>query len=179
MSNRGGGRPEDAIWQYFEKSVNPDKKGSRAKCIACGTPMQGLVQRMKTHRILNCKAVDRSSPSEAILPSDDNVARLKRVLESLKDVVNPAQSSSSLFQVKSPAKKQKTSVSMGSYLIKTITCERSALDLQIARLVYATNSPFTLVEHKEIKKLIEMLRPGYDPPSRLRIRDTLLDKVHA
>ena len=185
MSNRGGGRKEDAVWQYFVKSVTPGKTGCKATCRACGAVMMGLVTRMKTHRIFNCKAVNRSPPSEAIPSSDDNAARLKRVLDELKDVVNPAQSSSSsaqssssLLQVQSPTKKQKTSVSIGSYIIKTSPEERNALDLQIARLVYATNSPFTLVEHKEFKKLIEMLRPGYNPPSRLSVGDTLLDQVH-
>ena len=41
-----------------------------------------------------------------------------------------------------------------------------------------TNSPFSIVEHPEFLKLITMLRPGYQAPSRHKISDGLLDDLY-
>lgn len=52
------------------------------------------------------------------------------------------------------------------------------MDLQVARFIYGTNSSFRVVEHPEFKKLINMLRPGYNLPTRQTIADNLLDSVY-
>jgi len=76
-----------------------------------------------------------------------------------------------------PAKKLKQT-SMGPHIFKTTPEERRALDEQVGRLVYATNSSFRFVEHPEFIKLVEMLRPGYKPPSRDAIGGTILNHVY-
>jgi hypothetical protein len=55
---------------------------------------------------------------------------------------------------------------------------KSAIDVEIARLFYACNLPFSLVEHPQFIKVVQLLRPGYKPPSRKQIGGTLLDTVH-
>ena len=45
-------------------------------------------------------------------------------------------------------------------------------------MIYATNSPFTFIEHPQVIKVLTMLLPGYVPPSRHAISTTLLDEVH-
>ena len=75
-----------------------------------------------------------------------------------------------------PAKRHKPVVSrMDNFVMQTSGNEKAAIDLQIARFVCATNSPFSIVEHPEFLKLITMLRPGYHAPSRHKISDGLLD----
>ena len=67
---------------------------------------------------------------------------------------------------------------MDSYLIKTSKPEKEAINEQIARIIYATNSPFRIVDHPEFIKMIHFLRPGYKPPNRTDTGGKLLDTVH-
>ena len=67
---------------------------------------------------------------------------------------------------------------MNSFLVHTSTNEKEALDIQVARMIFATNSVFNLVEHKEFIPLCNLLRPEYKPPSRLDVGNRLLDQVH-
>ena len=68
--------------------------------------------------------------------------------------------------------------SISSFVTRTSQSEKNKLDLQIARYLYATNTPFRAVEHPEFKKMINALRPGYKPPNRNSVSTDLLDKVH-
>ena len=56
---------------------------------------------------------------------------------------------------------------------------KSKIDQQIARFVYASNISFSTVEHPEFVKLVNMLHPGYSPPSRKTLAGTVLDKTTA
>lgn len=62
--------------------------------------------------------------------------------------------------------------------MKTTSQEKDLLDLQVARLVYATNMAFRSVEHPQFIQLMKQLRPGYNPPSRREIGGTLLDTIY-
>ena len=66
---------------------------------------------------------------------------------------------------------------MTNFVMQTSTTEKSNIDLQIARFVCATNSPFSIVEHPKFLKLIAMLRPGYHPPNRNKVSNELLDEL--
>ena len=159
----GGGRKQDCIWMEFERSFIPGIAGVKAKCKSCSKEMTGIVSRMKKH-IVQCKDLN----DQALLPS-------KFSLKSLVSSITPP-------EVKLPeiplAKKLKASASISNFVIKTSPQAKHNFDLQVARMVYATNSSFSLVEHKEFKKLCELLRPGYSPPSRKIIASTLLNEVH-
>ena len=45
-------------------------------------------------------------------------------------------------------------------------------------MIYATNSPFRMVDHPEFIKIIHFLCPGYNPPNRTDTGGKLLDTVH-
>ena len=66
---------------------------------------------------------------------------------------------------------------LSSFVVRTSSTEKSAIDEQVARTIYATNSPFRFVEHPEFQKLMSMMRPGYRPPSRKEIADKFLPVV--
>ena len=66
---------------------------------------------------------------------------------------------------------------MDQFVLKTSEMEKAALDLQVARYIYATNTPFCATSHPEFMKLLKMLRPGYTPPSRHEVAGSLLEKV--
>ena len=77
----------------------------------------------------------------------------------------------------SKGKKRKAST-MDKFVVTTSKEEKISIDEQIARMVFATNSAFRVVEHPEFVKLVEILRPGYKPPSRFAVSDKLLNEVH-
>ena len=75
-----------------------------------------------------------------------------------------------------PMSKKKSAIT--DYLIKTSAAEKEMLDEEIASMIFATNSPFRLVEHPRFQKLISLLRPGYSPPSRKDIADKVLPTIY-
>ena len=159
MFNRGGGRKQDDIWRYFKKSVTFGKTGCRATCISCNKEMQGLVKRMKDH----FEACQGNGDS-AVVGSSQPTA--------------PVASSQPTAPLEPATKKRKFSESVGNYFTKTTESEKKALDLQVARTIFATNSSFNFADHPEFIKLCSMLRPGYHPPSPRAVGTTLLDEVH-
>ncbi|XP_072386306.1 uncharacterized protein [Diabrotica undecimpunctata] len=75
-------------------------------------------------------------------------------------------------------KRRKTESSVESFLIKTSTNQKEALDRQRARYAFTTNSPFKHVDHPQFIRPIEELRPGYKPPSQRDISEHLLDNIY-
>jgi len=45
------GRKLDSVWLYFDKVVEAGKTGCTAKCTECGKDIQGLVSRLRQHRL--------------------------------------------------------------------------------------------------------------------------------
>ena len=68
---------------------------------------------------------------------------------------------------------------MNRHVMQTSESEKDPKDMQIAKYLYGTNTPFSAVEHTELCKMMTMLRPGYRPPSRFDIGGRLFDKVQA
>ena len=174
------GRKEDIVWQHFQKSVTPGKKGCRAACRYCPKDMQGIPSRLKDH-LKECKGVVNKPPpvmplqhSDSTMPPAGIVANMKRAFEQEDD--DGKSFPSVTFQP--PSKNMKSSASVSSYFVATTAKERKAFDLQIATMIYATNSPARLAEHPEFKKLVTMLHPGYTPPSRIAVGDILLNEVY-
>ena len=66
---------------------------------------------------------------------------------------------------------------LDSFVVRTGQDKKKELDRQIAKAVYATNCSFRAIENKEVQKAIEMLRPGYLPPSRFQLSSTLLNEI--
>lgn len=77
-----------------------------------------------------------------------------------------------------PNKKQKVIESLDSYIVRSTASQRKVLDEQVARFVYATNTSFRSVEHSQFVKLVQQLRPGYNPPNRHEIGGHLLDTIY-
>lgn len=168
------GRKQDSVWIYFEKSVSVGKTGCRAKCKTCGKEMQGLVARLKQH-YQEC--------SHGSTPVEDSCINSTQTLDkSMDNLVQQARkrgASPSSDHNPSPAKKQKSDSSMDQFIMQTPASVKAAIDLQVARFIYATNSPFAAVEHTEFVKLIQMLRPGYKPLNRHDVGGKLLDQVQS
>lgn len=67
--------------------------------------------------------------------------------------------------------------SIGDFVIRTTQIDKKNFDLQTAKFVYGTNTPFRYVEHPEFVKLINQLRSGYKLPNRHNIANNFLDEI--
>ena len=157
------------VWIYFDTKKEVGKAGCRATYKKCGKEMQGLVARLKQHYhecTIFIDFTDDASADLCILNPDIQV--LPHSKRNMSDI-----------RLDSQAKKQKSVKSrMTNFVVQTSTTEKAAIDLQIARFVCATNSPFTIVEHPEFMMLMAMLRPGYHPPNRHDVGNELLDELY-
>jgi len=65
----------------------------------------------------------------------------------------------------------------------TVICTSDAyaakIDNQLACYFFATNTPFQHIEHPEFKKVCEIMRPRYTPPSRKQLAGPILDEVYS
>ena len=68
--------------------------------------------------------------------------------------------------------------SISKFVATTTSNQKDKLDLQVARFFFSANIPFNVVENLEFTKLLNKLRPGYEPPNRKRISSGLLVKVN-
>lgn len=75
-------------------------------------------------------------------------------------------------------KKKKLSANLSSFIVTTPKSTKETIDRQIAKAMFATNCSFRSIEHREVKKAISLLRPGYIPPSRKDISGKLLDQIY-
>lgn len=191
-----GGRKKDGVWDNFIQRIQEDKKGSRAVCKECGQEMQGLVVRMKQHlSVCRSKTANQGDEAAAAGVGEPEEKSNRRSMDVPSDegdadaAFNPPpdkkakSSTSSIGTANSNTSKPKRNTgsavaSVSNFVIRTTNQQKDNLDEQVAKFIYATNSPFSLADHPEFVKLCEMLRPGYIPPNRDKIGGPLLDRLY-
>lgn len=52
------------------------------------------------------------------------------------------------------------------------------IDLALARFFFGCNISFNIVESELFKKFVQLLNPNYKTPTRKRLSNQLLDKIH-
>ena len=95
----------------------------------------------------------------------------------------PLSSAATLVTLKESSASAKSSSkrkasTLDTFVTKTTTYEKANLDEEVAKMVFATNSPFRLVEHPQFCRMVGKLRPGYSPPTRKEIADKFLPMVY-
>lgn len=161
------GRRQDLIWQHYQKLTDKQGKSVRAKC---KKEMSALVARMIIHTN-KCDTFTISLGEEEYQydrTNDENQEKNRRKKIRRTDISTATASSS---------KSNHPVVLMVSFITRTSSAEKNNIDIQIARFLYSTNSSFRHVDHPEFKKLINILRPGYNPPNRHQIGNRLLDEL--
>lgn len=183
MTSRG--RKEDNIWQYFVKQTIVGKLGCRAVCKKCGKNIQGLVERLKTHwetcKNKNCsnnnddesENINESQPKKQGKENEETLT----AQHIKKQKINKSGSLSGSSSFDFGAGCSSNSDVLSSFVVRTSQDKKKELDKQIARAIFATNCSFRSIEHKEVRKAIEMLRPGYVPPSRFQLSSIILDEI--
>lgn len=90
----------------------------------------------------------------------------------------PTASTPTFGSVQKKKKKIENQPTMSGFVMRTSIAERHKIDKQIAKAIFATNSSFRCIENSEVKKAIQLLRPGYTPPSRKTVATSLLDEIY-
>lgn len=68
---------------------------------------------------------------------------------------------------------------MKQFMDNVTTAESEKFDLLLAEFFFGCNVPFQAVESKYFRNFIQALRPAYAIPSRKKLSNNLLEKVHA
>lgn len=159
------GRKKDPVWVHFDKlAKEPGKVCEKVQCKKCKRPVQQLVARMKAH----VEVCEKSPNPNNIEPdSDPDVEYVE---------TDDGPSTSTAIRAKANTSVAKSSIE--SFVVRTSNIIKAELDTQWARALFAINASFRSIEHPEIKKLCEMMRPGYKPPNRVLVGSSLLDKVY-
>ena len=127
--------------------------------------MQGLVARMKQHHKA-CVGVFSGEDTTTVHADTSDVEI---------GIPSPTKRAASPVH---PAKEKATNGWPGGFVMQMPGKNKSVIDYQLAKMTYATNCPFSLVEHNEFIKLMSILQPGYKPPTRYDVGGRLLDEVH-
>jgi len=86
----------------------------------------------------------------------------------------------SLGTMPQPARQQnRTQMSMTNFVQRPIAMSKSkAIDQQLVKMIVKEYRPFSVVEDKEFRKLIQMLNPSYIIPSRKTVTQSLLPQMY-
>lgn len=57
-------------------------------------------------------------------------------------------------------RKKAENPTMTSFVVKILTANKRNIDKHIAKAIFATNSSFRCIQHVQVKKAIQPLRPG-------------------
>ena len=159
----------DPVWKHFERD-DSIKTNVKAKCKKCDVVMQGVVKRMHTHYIKchEIKQFTNDSNSEIVRTSTPQ----KRPAGIAFDKIDESSVSSS-----SPFKRAKQ-VQIDTSIVKTTDTQLHEINLQLTRAIASTNSPFSIAEGKQWRKLFSMLRHGIVLANRKQVGGDLLNQVY-
>ncbi|XP_019379387.1 PREDICTED: uncharacterized protein LOC109302279 [Gavialis gangeticus] len=139
-----------------EHDVDEDVDMSEEQCGSTGSHL--------TIRDFDCLSATTSESSVGIFSSS---AAPKRISDNKISSV-----ASKSFQSSSKT------TTMDGFVARTSKYQQDTIDEKIARFIYATNSPFRIVNNKHFIDMVESLRPGYTPPGRADIGGRSLDTVY-
>lgn len=130
---------------------------------------------------LSCSSVCSpiTNPTASCSSSSNSSESARTVLDS--NFLIPRQDSSVLkrkSEVKPVSKTQKVSKQTLLDPICQKTASKEQCDLIIAKFIYGSNLPFSIVEQPTFISLLQTLRPGYKPPSREALSGPLLSAVY-
>ncbi|XP_052130497.1 uncharacterized protein LOC127751270 [Frankliniella occidentalis] len=182
------GRKKAWVRTYFDVT-NLNGKKATSKCKFCEAKSSfANATRMLEHLANQCKKCPDSVKIKAQKDFKAKKSKSKGSvqIDSDSDEDNPeamvVQKSSSVTNTSNPlanAAASSTSTSsapagMGKYILKTTEKQKQQLDEVLARAVYMAGQAFSTFESPYWKNAIELLRPGYEPPSSYRLRNSLL-----
>lgn len=157
-------RPRAEVWEHFDSRQVQGKR--EAICKYCGTVYKNaLATRLREH-INRCKCCPQSVKRMA---SEASQGPSKK--RSTASMTFPS-SSTSVSTVASTSTDDTPNINFTVDLAPALT--DSEVDEAIARAVYSSAVPLSMLESQFWKKTFELIRPGYDPPNRHSLGGNLL-----
>ena len=134
-------------------------KKTSVRCLDCNAEVSAKVLRLRTH-CEKCRELIKNKTKSK--PVKRPYVQIADTTPEPSKPVEPTE-----VNDQTPSKKlrlQQRNVS--SYGISTDTNMWAQLDEQRAKMFYACNLPFIIADRPVFRQTIEMLRPGYQPPTR-------------
>ena len=161
------GRKRAAVTELFKDLENSDTKVPRVQCLFCQSSVVKSGTRLKTHteqcllcpKLLKHNFVDESC--KIMNESDSEESVENRLVD--------------FFSRNLKKKKQSTII---NFVDKITTQEQKKYDTLLARAIYASAWPFSMVENPHWKSFFNAIRPAYVVPSRYKISEPLLDSEY-
>src|SRR5215469_14457159 len=167
---------------------------TKVKCKHCNNEISNKIERIKAH-LNKCSKIEKSrniseAPSESSeAPSESDCSEGQADTSHTSDTslgsINldkdvQASTSTSASSVQSWLGKSTIKVQrkLSEYVLTTSNAQKEDIDKKIARFFYANNIAFFCVESKHFLEMIEVLRPGYSPPSRKILAGSLLGTIN-
>ncbi|XP_048694468.1 uncharacterized protein LOC125631593 [Caretta caretta] len=198
------GHKRDPVWEYFNEVPLPvGKTGMREKCKQCNKEMQGRVGQMKQHHEKcsfsggRCVEDDERNMSEHTGSSGKSILNIQDSKDyppsrspsfsivselSANYSVSVTSCMSHCHSISSVAKRKKSlhhpETTIDKFVIRTSRLQKEVTDEKIVPFVYATNSPFCMIENPHFNNMVQSLRPECSPPNRADFTGKLLDNVY-
>lgn len=154
----GSGRKMASEWLEVTK-IDGD---SKCKCKHCDISLSCKIERIKAHL--------KKCPAKSILSkNEESVSQMESASDKYSVTTTPSTSLSS-----SAVRMQ---CSITDYIVKTTEEQKRSIDQAVSMFFYSANIPFNVAELDNFKHMIEVLRPGYKPPSAKDISGRLLDSA--
>lgn len=93
-----------------------------------------------------------------------NGATSKESSEKEQENATPFPKKSKQEHVSTKVRSYRIQSSMSNFIVKTNSREKDALDEAIAKFFYSCNIPFLVSENPSFINMLNLLRPGYEPP---------------
>ena len=147
---RGGGRPKNIVWNYFEHNALKHPGHFDAKCKFCGIYWKnGIVKTLQVHLASKCESVDTEIKNKFMY-----------LVTTRDGIINEDQ-----IEIESDDKNEELSE------------ERVALiDRSILRAFVMCATPFRVIENPYFINVLKNLQPNYKPPSREHLSTDLLSE---
>nr|CAH7748444.1 unnamed protein product [Callosobruchus chinensis] len=150
------GNRRSSIWEYFTKLSDEAK----AKCNICavilslnGAATSNITRHMKLkHPTINLS----ESRKRKLSVTEEEEQTEKPINASIKEVILNKQNNINSSHLK----------------------QRHSVDNQLLKLIVKDYQPFNIVDSKDFQKLVNMLNPNYELPSRKVLSNTLLNNAY-
>lgn len=168
-------KPKDPIWGFYDLITEGNKTIS--KCKACSSEVSSKVLRLKSH-LDKCQKSLKVAKDPVITLSESETQKPQTPTLSTPKTAKRKQEETDDDSLHANTPKRQLQQTLDGFTVPTSANIKDKLDEQIAKFFYACNIPFNVADNPVFKDTMNLLRPGYEPPSRKSIAGPLLDKVH-
>ena len=154
---RGGGRPKNVVWQYFDQANTKHPGHFEAKCKFCSRYWKaGVVKKLQVHLARECESVDMDTKNKF------------RYIVARRDGLNES-TEMNAFQTNINQEESDKNEELSE--------ETAALiDRSVLKSFVMCGIPFRIIENPYFINMLKNLESKYNPPSREHLSVNLLSE---